>query len=109
VPLPVFHSAEINLIQRNGAPRKWEPKGAAFRFFSKGDHHAQQRTDPDAQCDTPRGPTPTPGIPDRIQEKPPLTPAQDPGDSKEPAGSDARSRPCCRSAIRRVRRNVIFN
>ncbi|WP_037079954.1 hypothetical protein [Neorhizobium vignae] len=32
----------------------------------------------------PRGPTPTDGIPDRIQEKPPLTPAQDPGDSKNP-------------------------
>lgn len=33
---------------------------------------------PTPNADTPRGPTPTPGIPDRIQEKPPLTPAQDP-------------------------------
>jgi len=30
------------------------------------------------------GPQPTPGIPDRIQEKPPLTPAQDPSDTKNP-------------------------
>jgi hypothetical protein len=39
----------------------------------------------------PRGPTPTDGIPDRIQEKPPLTPAQDPGDSKNP--QDPRLKP----------------
>lgn len=32
----------------------------------------------------PRGPTPAGGVPDRTQEKPPLTPAQDPGDSKNP-------------------------
>ncbi|WP_377296193.1 hypothetical protein [Rhizobium sp. SGZ-381] len=32
----------------------------------------------------PRGPTPVPGVPDRTQEKPPLTPAQDPGDNKNP-------------------------
>ena len=31
---------------------------------------------------TPRGPTPTPGIPDRTQGKPPLTPVQNPGDTK---------------------------
>jgi hypothetical protein len=34
--------------------------------------------------ETPRGPTPTPGVPDRVQEKPPLTPAQDPSDTKNP-------------------------
>ncbi|MDO1585088.1 hypothetical protein [Rhizobium oryzicola] len=34
--------------------------------------------------ETPRGPTPAPGVPDRTQEKPPLTPAQDPGDTKNP-------------------------
>jgi hypothetical protein len=34
--------------------------------------------------ETPRGPTPSDGVPDRVQEKPPLTPAQDPGDSKNP-------------------------
>jgi hypothetical protein len=32
----------------------------------------------------PRGPTTVPGVPDRTQEKPPLTPAQDPGDTKNP-------------------------
>ena len=35
-------------------------------------------------AETPRGPTPAPGVPDRTQEKPPLTPAQDPGDTKNP-------------------------
>ncbi|NLS00429.1 hypothetical protein HGP17_26675 [Rhizobium sp. P38BS-XIX] len=35
-------------------------------------------------AEAPRGPTSTPGIPDRVQEKPPLTPAQDPGDTKNP-------------------------
>ncbi|WP_369685939.1 hypothetical protein [Rhizobium sp. BT03] len=39
---------------------------------------------PTPTTDTPRGPTPTPGIPDPIQQKPPLTPAQDPGDTKNP-------------------------
>lgn len=34
--------------------------------------------------DTPRGPTSSGGIPDRVQEKKPLTPAQDKGDSKNP-------------------------
>jgi len=34
--------------------------------------------------ETPRGPQPEGGIPDRTQEKPPLTPAQDPGDRKNP-------------------------
>ena len=34
--------------------------------------------------ETPRGPQSEGGIPDRTQEKPPLTPAQDPGDSKNP-------------------------
>jgi hypothetical protein len=54
-------------------------------FLHEGDNHAQQRTDPRIpSADTPRGPTPTPGIPDRVQEKPPLTPVQDPGDSKNP-------------------------
>jgi len=32
------------------------------------------------------GPQPTPGIRDRVQEKPPLTPAQDPSDTKSPEG-----------------------
>lgn len=35
-------------------------------------------------ADTPRGPVPSDGVPDRVQEKPPLTPAQDPADSKNP-------------------------
>lgn len=35
-------------------------------------------------AETPRGPTPAPGVPDRVQEKPPLTPAQDPADTKNP-------------------------
>jgi len=39
---------------------------------------------PNPASDTPRGPTPSDGVPDRVQEKPPLTPAQDPGDSKNP-------------------------
>jgi hypothetical protein len=39
---------------------------------------------PTPSAETPRGPTPTPGIPDRTQEKPPLTPAQAPGDTKNP-------------------------
>ena len=32
----------------------------------------------------PRGPTSTPGVPDRTQDKPPLTPVQNPGDTKNP-------------------------
>ncbi|TBZ07845.1 hypothetical protein [Rhizobium leguminosarum] len=39
---------------------------------------------PTPNADTPRGPTPAPGIPDPIQQKPPLTPAQDPADTKNP-------------------------
>ena len=39
---------------------------------------------PNPAPETPRGPTPTPGTPDRIQDKPPLTPVQNPGDSKNP-------------------------
>lgn len=38
-------------------------------------------TDP---IETPRGPTTTPGIPDRTQEKPAAPPITDPGDSKNP-------------------------
>lgn len=38
-------------------------------------------TDPGS---SPRGPTSTPGIPDRVQEKPPTPPVQDPVDSKNP-------------------------
>lgn len=34
--------------------------------------------------ESPRGPQPEGGIPDRVQEKPPLTPVQNPGDSKNP-------------------------
>ena len=34
----------------------------------------------------PLGPQPTPDIPDRIREKPPLAPAQDPSDTKKPEG-----------------------
>ncbi|GAA3062952.1 hypothetical protein GCM10010520_08820 [Rhizobium viscosum] len=34
----------------------------------------------------PLGPKPTPGIRDRIQEKPPLAPARDPSDTKNPEG-----------------------
>ncbi len=39
---------------------------------------------PTPDVDTPRGPVPTSGIPDRTQEKPPLTPAQDGSDNKNP-------------------------
>lgn len=39
---------------------------------------------PTPEAETPRGPTPTPGIPDRVQEKPPVPPVRDPGDSKNP-------------------------
>ncbi|CAN7580329.1 hypothetical protein [Neorhizobium sp. LjRoot104] len=39
---------------------------------------------PVPSSETPRGPTRTDGVPDRTQEKPPLTPAQDTGDSKNP-------------------------
>ncbi len=39
---------------------------------------------PTPSSETPRGPTQTGGIPDRTQEKPPQTPAQDTGDSKNP-------------------------
>jgi len=35
-------------------------------------------------AETPRGPQPEQGIPDRKKEKPPLTPAQDPADTKNP-------------------------
>ncbi|AGS20872.1 hypothetical protein REMIM1_CH01027 [Rhizobium etli bv. mimosae str. Mim1] len=51
-------------------------------FFQK--EAIMPNRDPIPNADTPRGPTPTPGIPDRTQEKPPLTPAQDPGDTKNP-------------------------
>lgn len=34
--------------------------------------------------ESPLGPQSTPGIPDRIQEKPAKTPAQDPHDNKNP-------------------------
>jgi hypothetical protein len=39
---------------------------------------------PTPGSETPRGPVSTGGVPDRTQEKPPLTPAQDPGDTKNP-------------------------
>ncbi len=39
---------------------------------------------PTPTSDTPRGPVPTDGLPDRTQEKPPLTPVQDKGDNKNP-------------------------
>ncbi|MGF9563082.1 hypothetical protein [Neorhizobium sp. JUb45] len=39
---------------------------------------------PTQDIETPRGPTSTPGIPDRVQEKPPAPPVKDPGDSKNP-------------------------
>jgi hypothetical protein len=35
-------------------------------------------------AETPRGPTPSPGIPDRTREDPPPNPAQDPSDTKNP-------------------------
>ena len=39
---------------------------------------------PNPGSETPRGPQSDGGIPDRTQEKPPLTPAQDPADNKNP-------------------------
>jgi hypothetical protein len=39
---------------------------------------------PTPSADTPRGTTPAPGVPDRAREKPPLTPAKNPDDSKNP-------------------------
>ncbi len=39
---------------------------------------------PGNPAETPRGPTGTPGIPDRVQEKPPVPPINDPGDTKNP-------------------------
>ncbi len=39
---------------------------------------------PTPGAETPLGPRSTPGIPDRIQEKPPLTPPRDPSDTKNP-------------------------
>lgn len=39
---------------------------------------------PGNPIDTPRGPTSTPGIPDRVQEKPHVPPIKDPGDTKNP-------------------------
>jgi hypothetical protein len=39
---------------------------------------------PTPGVETPRGPVGTGGVPDRTQEKPPLTPTQDPGDTKNP-------------------------
>jgi hypothetical protein len=39
---------------------------------------------PTPGAESPLGPQPTPGIPDRSREKPPLTPAQDPSDTKNP-------------------------
>lgn len=53
-------------------------------FFEKEALMPNRDPIPTPNADTPRGPTPTPGIPDRIQEKPPLTPAQDPADTKNP-------------------------
>jgi len=41
---------------------------------------------PTPGTEPPLGPQPTPGIPDRIQEKPPLLPVQDPSDTKNPEG-----------------------
>lgn len=38
----------------------------------------------DNPVETPRGPTPTPGLPDRSLEKPPLPPALDPDDNRNP-------------------------
>lgn len=43
--------------------------------------HDQQPINP---VETPRGPISTPGIPDRVHEKPPVPPIKDPGDSKNP-------------------------
>lgn len=45
--------------------------------------------------DTPRGPTATPGVPDRKQDGPPLKPIQDPGDTRNPEdpGLDPALRP----------------
>jgi hypothetical protein len=53
-------------------------------FLHEGGRHAEQRTNAYPKRRHAAGPTPTPGIPDRVQEKPPLTPVQDPGDSKNP-------------------------
>jgi hypothetical protein len=39
---------------------------------------------PTPEEQTPRGPVATGGVPDRTQEKPPRTPVQDVGDSKNP-------------------------
>ncbi len=38
----------------------------------------------ESTIDSPRGPTSTPGIPDRVQEKPPVPPVKAPGDTKNP-------------------------
>lgn len=35
-------------------------------------------------AETPRGPSQTPGIPDRVQEKPPEPPVVNPGDTRNP-------------------------
>lgn len=39
---------------------------------------------PGNPAETPRGPTSTQGIPDRVQENPPVPPITDPGDTKNP-------------------------
>ncbi|MBB3460272.1 hypothetical protein [Rhizobium sp. BK377] len=41
---------------------------------------------PTPSAEPPLGPQPTPDIPDRIQKKPPVDPAQDPNEPKNPEG-----------------------
>ncbi|MDK4741400.1 hypothetical protein PH547_21165 [Rhizobium sp. CNPSo 3464] len=41
-------------------------------------------TDAPKSDETPRDPNPSPGVSDRTQEKPPVTPAKDAEDSKNP-------------------------
>ncbi len=50
----------------------------------KGGCNAAQRSDPQSDGRYATGANTYRGVPDRIQEKPPLTPAQDKGDNKNP-------------------------
>ena len=71
-------------MHRKVGRRKWNHMLVMPFLFSKEAIMPNRDPLPTPNADTPRGPTPTPGIPDPIQQKPPLTPVQDPADTKNP-------------------------
>lgn len=81
--MPAFHFPKQPSYRRK-APDESRNQSREASFLREGDRHADQRINAPAKRRHAAGPTPTPGTPDRVQEKPRLTPAQDPGDSKNP-------------------------